>query len=356
MRRNSQLLALLFGAAVLLSACGGGDDEAATADATTSTTEAIVEAEAESDAESDAAEPAETTTTEASETTTTEAPETTTTTEAPQATTAPAGNAGPNSFGGVSDLGAVLAAGGPDLSDDEASCITDGTSALGSDFDGLAPEEQAVALEVSIECAPDALRAVFVGGFSNPDIDGDNLLDSFGPEIGECLYDEILVDDDDQPNRISALVFAGRELPAPDAAIEPGSAMMATCVDFGELFVEAFGSDPALEGAINFDCIDTSFDTETTQEIFAGLLMDPDGFTDGDAPDALDAVLGCVEFGQVLAAELGVELSDDEISCINEAFRDLRATGSAGDLGEDQLGGLFTCLDPENLAALFAGG
>ena len=247
---------------------------------------------------------------------------------------------------------------GDDLSTDEISCVTSSVDGLDSDFNALSLDEQVVAFEALIDCAPEAARGAFVGGILNAD-DADDLLGAAGPEVGECLFDAIAVEDADQTNRIAAMVYIGEDLPAPPEAVQPGAEMMAQCFDFGSILNQLFLGDPEFADAIDPTCVETTFDEETTTELFAVLLADPDAFDSDTPPESFLQIFDCFQFGELFAAELAPAaiLSEEEITCINEAFRGpevIQSFSDGGDLPAEALSGLFTCLEPENLAALGA--
>ena len=208
-----------------------------------------------------------------------------------------------------------------------------------------------------MECSPESLRSVFVSGFANPDPAAADLFDSFGPDIGECFFDGISVDDADQSNRIAALVYAGQEQPAPAEAIDPGAELMADCVDLGDLFTQTVATDPAFAQAVDSDCVSSTLDRDSSETLFGELLTDPAALEAGGLPAAFDDVFGCIQFGELFAQQFEglVDLSEEEITCINVAFQDPAAIQSATSGDPDALSGMLACLEPENLAA-FAGG
>ena len=327
--------------ALALAACGSeGDDLASDAPAQETTTTAAPE----------------TTTT----TTTTAAPTTTAaaTTEAPEATAPPASSAGVSAFGS-----AIL---NPEniegLSEAEAACVRDGVGDVDSaaGFDALAPEDQVRTIEAGIDCASSALRPVFLQSFTSAGGTDGNLFDSIGAEAGECFFDGVSVDDADQANQISALVYANAEQPAPEAAINPGANLLADCADFTVIFSAIAGNDPTLLSGIDQSCVDETFDREASVDLYSTLLTQPGALDGAEVPESLTGLFACFDIGEILAQQFGGAevISNDEISCLNEVFQSpeviagLVGGGGAGQLPPEALTGLISCLDPETLGGL----
>ena len=338
---------------VAVAACGG-DAETADAAQVPSTTDAeVVE---------------ETTTTAAPETTTTAPPETAApeTNEPESSTTAPAlvdsaQVRGLTSFG-TAVLGADDLA---DLSADEVTCLVEGLGGLdrSSGFDTLPIDDQVAAIEVGIDCAPATLRPIFLSSLTDAASGVDaGLLDAVGGQVGDCLYDGLSVDDADQRNRIAALVYSGANEPSPADAIDPGANLLADCIDFDVLSTAIGGDGALLQAGIDETCVDETFDRETAVQFYGDILAEPLGTAEAGIPDSLLDVFACVDIGQILADQFGGAdvISEEEVACINEAFRSPELLNSlvagAGDLPPDALGGLFECLDPETLGNILSGG
>ena len=332
------LFVVLLGLA--LAACGGEEDLASDAAVDESTT---TEA------------PATTTTT-----TTTAAPTTTATAtiEAPEATAPPASSAGVSAFGS-----ALL---NPEniegLSEAEAACVRDGVGDVDSaaGFDALAPEDQVRTIEAGIDCASSALRPVFLQSFTSAGGTDGNLFDSIGAEAGECFFDGVSVDDADQANRISALVYANAEQPAPEAAINPGANLLADCADFTVIFSAIAGNDPTLLSGIDQSCVDETFDREASVDLYSTLLAEPAVLDGAEVPESLNGLFACFSVGEILVEQFGAAevISEEEITCIDEIFQSpevvsgLFQSGGNGDLPPEALTGLISCLDPETLGGL----
>lgn len=308
----------------------------------------------------------------AQETTTTAAPETTTTTtttaaltttaaatiEAPEATAPPASSAGVSAFGS-----AIL---NPEniegLSEAEAACVRDGVGDVDSaaGFDALAPEDQVRTIEAGIDCASSALRPVFLQSFTSAGGTDGNLFDSIGAEAGECFFDGVSVDDADQANRISALVYANAEQPAPEAAINPGANLLADCADFTVIFSAIAGNDPTLLSGIDQSCVDETFDREASVDLYSTLLAEPAVLDGAEVPESLNGLFACFSVGEILVEQFGAAevISEEEITCIDEIFQSpevvsgLFQSGGNGDLPPEALTGLISCLDPETLGGL----
>ena len=308
----------------------------------------------------------ETTTTTAPETTTTAAPETTTT--VPETTTAaPAPDVVNAPANGLSDFGtAVLGASElAEITTDEAACIGDGLEGLDTSpgFDALPVEDQVTSIEVGIDCAPETLRPIFISSLTSAAAGVDaGVLDVVGGRVGDCLFDGLVVDDADQPNRIAALVYSGAGQPSPDEAIDPGANLLADCIDFDTLSGVIAGDGAVLQGGIDQTCVDETFDRDTAVAFYGGLLADP-ASTDGSAvPDSLLDVFACFDFGQLLADQFGAAdaISEEEVACVNDAFRSpelLRGlVAGGGDISPDALTGLFECLSPETLGGILGAG
>lgn len=354
MKRLWRISALLIALGIVLAACGSSSENVADA----ADVEQSEQAEQIEETSTTTTEPPDTTTTAPPETTTTVAPDTTTEVPSTLSTT---GDAGVFSDFGTAVLGASEL---PDVSDDEVSCLNDELAGIDSaaGFGDLAPGDQVQAIEASIDCAPEAFRSIFISGFAVDagDLDA-SLFESIGTEAGGCVYDALAVDDADQTNRISALVYADADQAAPVEAVGPGANLLADCADFGTIVSSLAGDDPELAGVIDQTCVQDSFDRDASVDIYSALLTDPDAFDSDAVPEPLLGLFTCFDFGTLLAEQFGAGdiVTEVEVTCINELFQSpevLDGFVGGDEASPDALAGIFECFEPDTLNAVLGGG
>ena len=340
------LVFVLF--ALALAACGGDGEDVASDSAEE---EAIVE---------------ESTTTTAPETTTTTTTAAPTTT-APSTTEAPAAGApSAATSAGVAAFGSAIL--NPSniegVGDAETACVSDRLDGVDTavGFEGLEVDDQVRSIEAGLDCAGEALRPVFLASFTSNGGADTNLLDAIGAEAGDCFFDGIAVDDADQANRISALVYANAEQPAPEAAVAPGASLLADCADFNVIFTALAGGDPTLQAGIDQTCVDETFDRDAAVDLYSMLLAEPAALDGAEVPESLNGLFACFNIGELIAQQFGGTdvISEESISCLNEVFQSPEVVGGligggGGDLPPEVLTGLFGCLDSEALAGLVGG-
>lgn len=324
------LLGLCAACVLLLAACGEGEESATDADVTTTVAEAPV-AEEDSAAEDDAAE---------------------------DSVAETVGSGDGTLDLGFADLLAPSAV--SQLSADEQECVEGEVEAegisLADDFDSLTLDQQAAGLEAVFDCAPEAVRAESNRGFA----ESQDVLDNATlQEASDCAFEELIRDDDGQRNRIRAMAYAGEDLPAPPETLDDGAAFMATCFNFGELMATGLAAQD-LGDAVDASCLESVFDEQTSEQLFRELLANPTAFDDDEPPESFLVIFECFQFGQLFAEQLAelADLSDAEISCLDEAFRSpamIAAFTSADANADVATEAMFSCFSPETMSALAGG-
>lgn len=255
------------------------------------------------------------------------------------------------------------------LTGEEERCIAE--EALAQDetilsverFEDATLEQQAIALLAVLDCAPEATRSGLNLAISN-ELNSE-ALDRVGDEMVDCVILELSEANEDRlPAAIGFMALANEE-PAPTGSVDPAADVLDTCIDVGSLFEALLEADPTMESAMDLECLRRQADDGELRAVWVALLTDPTAsldHTDSEvARGLLDSVVGCISFGEVVAAEFatsGVTLSTKSVDCIDELFRrpavlDEMLTGSALDdsLNTD----MFGCFTEDELAGLFGG-
>ena len=221
-------------------------------------------------------------------------------------------------------------------------------------FDTLEIDEQATSIEILLDCAGPRLEAEFL---SEIDFGNDAIFQGQDEEIGRCIYRGLSRDDDDQPAVILAIAHFTAGESAPPETIEPAAAVFANCFDLGELLVQQFTADPEMASFIDADCILEVVDEDVTASIFATYFADVDAAESATVPDSFSVVSTCTRFGTLIAEQFAgaVTLSNEEITCIDEAFQDEEifiAVANGGDLPPAAIEVMTGCFSLESLQAL----
>jgi hypothetical protein len=137
------------------------------------------------------------------------------------------------------------------------------------------------------------------------------------------------------------------------------------CVDLGASMAASFtsGGDGLPAGAA--DCLGERFERSDEFRDFLALSL-REGDDAGPQPDfaALfsDALFDCVDFGEIFASGLGVELTDEEVACLDDAIREsevlreLMTTelsgGGTGDVPPEVFDLVSECVPASKLAGI----
>lgn len=256
---------------------------------------------------------------------------------------------------------------GGDLSTEELSCATQRLAAdpklLNSVLDSVDPltlplEDQADLAIIAFDCAPDAFAAEVFGGLAV------GAEDAIPPAVLQCLVDAVGGSGPDRRDLVLGFAALGAELPVPPAAQEAVVDTMVICLP-GEVFADAVvGStlgDPTVAAGLDIACIETTFDGELMRPVWTALVNDPAADFEDLPPQTigpmLDAVLSCLSFGRIIAAETalqGVTLSESTIQCIDNEISQLDLAGSiTGDTPPPGFeSALLGCLTTEELLAI----
>ncbi len=221
----------------------------------------------------------------------------------------------------------------------------------------LDDEQAEQIITLVLTCIDDATLAEFVReGFEDSGV-------ALPADVSDCFAGEF--DTEAERRALLELGLDPDGVPSPEARDLIIDTFI-SCVP-AEVWIEAMGDDLVPGGndeAIDIDCVNTLFSDEAFLRPFLGAAID--GELDIDEPtdetvDLFVGIVGCVSFGQAMAAEAaadGVDLSDETIACLDEAFADpeiIKMLMLEDDISEDVLGELvFTCLSDEELATLLS--
>lgn len=140
---------------------------------------------------------------------------------------------------------------------------------------------------------------------------------------------------------------------------------MFECVDVGAAMAGSFAADAEIPPDAA-GCLGDRFEeSEEFRDFFALTLREGDDAA--PSPDVAerftDALFDCVDFGEIFAAGLGAELTDDEIACLDDAIRDsddfrelmaaeIAGDGGSGDVPPEVFDLVFECVPPSKLGGI----
>lgn len=256
---------------------------------------------------------------------------------------------------------------GSDLTDEEARCVARGllddddlAARLGEvdDYTELSTDDQTTVAVVTFDCAPQALANEFSQSM-NSDATG-----VFSDDVGACLVEAMGPDAANRRQVIEGFVTLGDDRALSGEIETPVVDTMVMCFPgslFSGMIENEVLANPALAGAVDFDCIDERFTGEAIRPVWQVVVRNPG--VDFDQLDAsatepmFSAIFACLSFGQVVAgqaAESGVVLSEETISCIDAEMATVDVAGlAASDQGSDELGvAMAGCMTLEERSGL----
>jgi len=221
-----------------------------------------------------------------------------------------------------------------------------------TEFDTLTVEQQAISIEILLDCAGGRLEPEFLSSFDSDAFDEFGIDD--GEQVGSCIYRELSRDDEDQPKALLAVASITADQPAPEETIDAGSRLFARCFDLTQVLISSFAETPEMASLVDTDCLRAAVTEDLTADLFASVFRDPES---GVVPDSFSAIVNCMQFGQLMAEQFAdvVTFSEAEISCIDEVFRTdaiFQAMVNDEDLPDEAVNGMLGCLEPATLAAL----
>lgn len=260
---------------------------------------------------------------------------------------------------------------GDDLSPSEIACVVKGLAGQpdllanaisGTDFDELPLDDQVDTALIAMDCAPEAAASQFTDGFTNRMTQAQP---EMSDELGECLVGQLSADNPARREVMIGFASLGEDLPVPAEAEEALVDSISLCVPgpvFAEWLIAEFADDPQMANAIDTECIRSAFPDETIRQFWGAMVSQGGSMDDVDAEATaplMNALFSCLSMGQIMAdqaAQDGIDLSDETITCIDTemADEDLAAMMSGNDpAGEARVTSiLIGCLSPEELAGL----
>jgi len=255
---------------------------------------------------------------------------------------------------------------GSDLTPEQLSCAIGelagnidlfGRANDAADVQDLSLDDQADLAIIAFDCAPEALANEFSQALSQGA--GDDI--TFPPEVGECFAARMASGSPERRQVILGFSALGSEVPVPVEAQGPVVDTMVQCIP-GNVFADAVSAsaleDPALADALDVDCLAVGLDGDALRPMWQAMVENPaadfDSLDGAEVAPLLDAVFGCISFGQIMAAEAGIDLAPDTIACIDDSLIELNLASmiETGEGAEEVGLAMLACLSPEELEAL----
>lgn len=137
------------------------------------------------------------------------------------------------------------------------------------------------------------------------------------------------------------------------------------CVDLGASMAGSFTPGDGIPAGAT-DCLGERFERSDEFRDFLALSL-REGDDAAPPPDFADlfsdALFDCIDFGEIFAAGLGAELTDDEIACLDDAIRDseelrdlmaaeIAGDGGSGDVPPEVFDVVFDCVPASKLGGI----
>lgn len=252
-----------------------------------------------------------------------------------------------------------------ELTDDETACALSALAeqpallrrTLQGQTDELPIADQTDLAIIAFDCAPGAVAAAFSEGFTaSADLD-------VPPEVGECFIEAMGEGQPDRRAIVTGFVALGEDQPVPPEARAPVVDTMVRCFPgsvIGDAIAAEALADPALEGAVDAECLGAQLDGDRLRPVWELLVENPaldfDDLDPATIGSFTEGIFACLSFGAIVASQLeplGIELSAESSACIDREAAGLDPALLTTEEGAAQLGAVMLgCLTPEELTAI----